>query len=155
MNITDKHAIIKLKTQGCSNRKTAEILGINRKTVARYWNEYLAKNEKLNDPMSNTKQVQEDITSTPKYNSSNRKSRKYSDAIDQALNLILESELEKLKLLGSIIPSQKLKLAADAEHVLEAGSISSKIGQQISYMLDTLSFMEEKSIKKLARCKHI
>lgn len=119
MNITDKHAIIKLKTQGHSSRKTAEILGINRKTVARYWNDYLAKNEKLNDPMSNTKQVQEDITSTPKYNSSNRKSRKYSDAIDQALNLILESELEKLKLLGS--NKQKLSVVQIHEELVVQG----------------------------------
>lgn len=131
MNITDKHSIIKLKTKGHSNRKTADLLGINRKTVARYWNDYLAENEKLSIPTSDIKQVQEDITSTPKYNSDNRQSRKYSDTIDQALNLILESELEKLRLLG--INKQKLSVVQIHEELVAQGfdigrtTISSKV----------------------------
>lgn len=38
----DKHAIIRLKKEGHSNRKVAEMLHINRKTVAKYWNKYIA-----------------------------------------------------------------------------------------------------------------
>jgi DNA-binding CsgD family transcriptional regulator len=33
----DKYSIIKLKEQGKSNRAVADLIGINRKTVARYW----------------------------------------------------------------------------------------------------------------------
>jgi len=115
----DKHSIIRLKKQGYSNRKVAGLLSINRKTVATYWNEYLAENEKLFDADNDTKQVQENIVSEPKYDSSNRKSRKYTDAIDQALDLILESELEKLKLLG--INKQKLSVVQIHEELIMQG----------------------------------
>ena len=40
MTIMDKQAIIRLKREGHSNRTVAEMLQINRKTVAKYWNEY-------------------------------------------------------------------------------------------------------------------
>lgn len=36
----DKHTIIRLKLEGDSNREVAQKLGINRKTVAKYWNDY-------------------------------------------------------------------------------------------------------------------
>lgn len=45
----DKHSIIKLKNEGYSNREVAKLLSINRKTVAKYWNEYVDCIEKLND----------------------------------------------------------------------------------------------------------
>lgn len=35
--LMDKHALIKLKQKGYSNRKAGEMLGMNRKTVAKYW----------------------------------------------------------------------------------------------------------------------
>ena len=38
----DKSSIIKLKEQGYSNRKVEKMLNINRKTIAKYWNEYQA-----------------------------------------------------------------------------------------------------------------
>ena len=73
MKITDKHSIIKLKSKGYSNRKVASLLGVNRKTVARHWNEHLSKTEILTSLDAETKQLQEEITSAPKYNSTNRK----------------------------------------------------------------------------------
>ncbi len=47
-NLMDKSAIIKLKEQGYSNRKIHDMLSIDRKTVARYWNEYKENLQKLN-----------------------------------------------------------------------------------------------------------
>lgn len=100
LKIMDKHAIIKLKKQGFSNRKVSEILKINRKTVARYWNEHI-KNEKLiNLSGTNIKALQEKICEEPNYNSANRKPRKYSEEMDSRLNEILDTELEKCKELG-------------------------------------------------------
>lgn len=55
----------------------------------------------------------------------------------------------ELKILSSIIPSGKLKLAADADLILEAGELSAKIGQQISFMFDAFSSGREKSIKSV------
>ena len=39
-NLLDKAAIIRLKEQGLSNRGVARELGIDKKTVNKYWNEY-------------------------------------------------------------------------------------------------------------------
>jgi transposase len=47
--IMDKHTIINLKLRGYSNRKAARELGINRKTVAKYWNEYKEANKELEE----------------------------------------------------------------------------------------------------------
>jgi len=103
IEIMDKHAIIKLKQQGVSNRKAAKLLNINRKTVAIYWNEYQKNNTLLNALDVNEKEVQkvqEKICEAPKYNAQNRKPRKYTAEIDTRLDEILESESEKCKELG-------------------------------------------------------
>ena len=77
-NIMDKYAIINLKLKGNSNRSVAKLLGIDRKTVAAYWNPYLKQSESLNTKYVDTKTIQEEMVSKPKYNSSNRVSRKYT-----------------------------------------------------------------------------
>ena len=46
-NLLDKAAIIKLKEQGLSNRGVARELGIDKKTVNKYWNEYKESMQKL------------------------------------------------------------------------------------------------------------
>ena len=48
VDLMDKSAIIKLKEQGYSNRKVEKMLKINRKTIAKYWNEYVENVQKLN-----------------------------------------------------------------------------------------------------------
>ena len=39
-DLLDISAILKLKEQGLSNRGVAKTLGIDKKTVNKYWNEY-------------------------------------------------------------------------------------------------------------------
>ncbi len=70
-NLLDKAAIIKLKEQGLSNRGVARELGIDKKTVNKYWNEYKDNLKKLNEATDIAKisKIQENITSAPKYNS--------------------------------------------------------------------------------------
>lgn len=134
MSIIDKHSIIKLKSKGYSNRKVADLLSINRKTVARYWNRHLSKTKQLNESGADTKQIQEDITAAPKYNTNNRKNRKYNDQLDKALDLILESEADKLKLLGT--NKQKLTVVQIYEEIVAQGfdigksTISAKIREK-------------------------
>ncbi len=41
-NLLDVSAILKLKEKGLSNRAVARTLGIDKKTVNKYWNEYKA-----------------------------------------------------------------------------------------------------------------
>ena len=48
IDLMDKSAIIKLKEQGYSNRQLQKMLKMNRKTIAKYWNEYQENLQKLN-----------------------------------------------------------------------------------------------------------
>lgn len=70
-DLMDKSSIIKLKEQGYSNRKVEKMLKINRKTIAKYWNEYQTNIEKLNNTKDDLeiKEIQEKIVAKPKYNS--------------------------------------------------------------------------------------
>ena len=130
----DKHAIIKLKEKGISNRKAADILGINRKTIATYWNAHKANEKLLNNPKSDVKEIQEKICEAPKYDSANRKSRKYSPEMDSKLDEILENESEKCKELG--VNKQKLtnlqihQLLLDEEFDISYSTISTKIKEK-------------------------
>ena len=100
INLMDKHAIIKLKKEGHSNRQVAKILHIDRKTVGKYWNEYQKNLELLDSEIANTKSVQEEICSEPTYDTSTRKDRKYTKEMDMYLDEILADETEKCKILG-------------------------------------------------------
>ena len=102
-NLLEKSAIIELKLKGMSNRGVARTLGIDKKTVNKYWNQYnsnISKLDKITDE-NIIKQVQEDITSAPKYNSENRSRRKVTPEFLNALEKILEDEERKSKILGT------------------------------------------------------
>ncbi|WP_044565608.1 terminase gpP N-terminus-related DNA-binding protein [Anaerococcus provencensis] len=91
----DKHAIIRLKNQGYSNREVSKILKINRNTVAKYWNKYQEDVKNLDNPDLDRSLVQEEIAKAPSYDSSNRKKIKYTKEVDEYLDQILESEKRK------------------------------------------------------------
>ena len=102
-NLLDKAAIIKLKLEGLSNRAVGRALGIDKKTVNKYWNQYkenILKLDETNDAKE-IKQIQENITSAPKYNSENRVRRKVTPEFLNALEKILEDEEKKIKVLGT------------------------------------------------------
>lgn len=48
-NFMDLSAILKLKEKGLSNRSVAKSLGIDKKTVNKYWNEYKENLSKLDN----------------------------------------------------------------------------------------------------------
>ena len=99
----DKLGIIKLKEQGYSNRATAIMLGVDRKTIASYWNEHnqYKKQLKIETNDAIIKDIQEKIICRPKYDSSNRKKIKFTDQLRIRLYEILEEENEKKKILGT------------------------------------------------------
>ena len=49
INLMDKHTIIRLKLEGDSNREVVQKVGINRKTVAKYWNDYKKLQKNLDE----------------------------------------------------------------------------------------------------------
>lgn len=115
----DKHSIIKLKNEGYSNREVAKLLSINRKTVAKYWDEYVECIEELNNPSADQGFLQEQIASAPKYDSSNRKKIKYTKEIDVFLDQILEGEIKKDKDLKS--HKQALSVVQIHQMIVDAG----------------------------------
>ena len=102
-NLLDVSAILKLKEKGLSNRMIAKTLGINRKTVNKYWNQYKENFERLENANIATEilKIQEEILSKPKYNSASRVRRKITPECIKALENILSDEDKKAKVLGT------------------------------------------------------
>lgn len=103
IDLMDKSGIIKLKEQGYSNRQLQKMLKINRKTIAKYWNEYQENIQKLNNTNDKKEisEIQHSITSEPKYDSASRVKRKVTPEFLNALKKILDDEKEKTRLLGT------------------------------------------------------
>ena len=95
----EQNTIVTLKLKGKSNRWIAKETGIDRKTVARYWDEYQRLSSQL-QMASDNRETQEQMAAGPKYDVSSRKPLKYTQEIDEAVNSILEKEVEKARLLG-------------------------------------------------------
>ena len=68
IDLMDKHTIIKLKKEGHSIRSIAKLTSINRKTITRYWKDYLNQQVLLETADNNQVSViQEQICSKPTY----------------------------------------------------------------------------------------
>jgi transposase len=110
----EKSTIITHKLNGKSNRWIMRETGIDRKTVARYWSEYNRLSKQL-VPDGDNREVQEQIVAAPKYDAATRRPIKYTDAIDKAIDVLLESETEKARELGD---NHKQKLTVRQIHRL-------------------------------------
>ena len=99
----EKYTIINMKRNGVSSRSIARQTGMNRKTVDKYWNDYI-ENQRLleqEDDPELIKKLQEEVSSEPKYDISNRVPRKYTDDLDAFVDSVLDEEDEKNRLLGT------------------------------------------------------
>ena len=98
-----KAKVIELKNTGASNREVARQTGINRETVSKYWEEYKRKRSELTRQGAavDEKHLQEELTKAPKYDTSKRKARKYTEEIETRLKEVLESEKRKDTILGA------------------------------------------------------
>ena len=119
INIMQQHTIITLKNEGHSNREVARMMGVSRKTVARYWDEYKEQISLLGMG-GDTRGIQEAITKGPSYDTSNRKPLKYTPAIDEALDEILSAEEAKKAELGQS-NKQMLTCAEIHKMIVEKG----------------------------------
>ena len=95
-----KMDIISLKNQGKSNRATAKLTGLNRETVSKYWEEYKRKLHELESKGVDTREIQEELTSKPKYITGHRRKTKYTEEVETRLKEILKSEKRKDVILG-------------------------------------------------------
>ena len=130
----DKHTIIQLKQKGKSNREVAAMIGIDRKTVAKYWNEFKETMGAMKNPNVDVKLLQESIASPPSYDSTTRKGKKYTEEIDVLLNSILEQEERKDQLLGThkqkLTNTQIYKRIKTAGYDIGISTISAKVKQK-------------------------
>ena len=89
--LMEKYTIINMKRNGVSSRSIARQTGMNRKTVDKYWNDYI-ENQRLleqEDDPELIKKLQEEVSSEPKYDISNRVPRKYTDELTALLTAFL------------------------------------------------------------------
>jgi len=104
ISLQEKSQIIGLHIKGKSNRKIAKELGLSRDTV----NKYVAEYDKLQaellaagpDDGEAVRDATERIVAEPKYDSSGRRARKWTQAMDLRLDEILAAEARKRKVLG-------------------------------------------------------
>ena len=140
-DLLDVSAILKLKEQGLSNRGVAKTLGIDKKTVNKYWNQYKEKFKELENATNSTEilKIQEDIVSKPKYNSVSRIRRKITPECLKSLENILNDEDKKTKVLGT----NKQSLTKQQIHKLLKNQ-----GFDISY---SSAVLEIKRIKQIGK----
>jgi transposase len=138
LKLMDKYSIIKLYQRGESFRSIGKSLGINRKTVAKYCNEYHAETECLETETDDPREAQERILAKPKYRSGSRKAHKYTAEMESLLDKILQDELEKSKQLGSrhkqaLSYQQIFNRFVEAGHDIGLSTISSKIREKRTF----------------------
>lgn len=141
----DKLTIIRLLEGGRSQRSVAKELGLNRKTVGRYWRQYQAAQRLLEqDPANPIKKEQ--LTAPPTYQTNNRPPRKYTPEIDQRVEEILAFDQLKAKQLGP--HKQRLTTVAIHEMLVSEGF---DIGQSTlrPYIREKLRAKKEAYIKQL------
>lgn len=92
---TKQKIILHRYQDGYSERRIARELGINRSTVHRYLTEYAQAREKLSKESEPKEELIEEIVKIPKYNSSNRGSKKFTNEISQEVDRLLQANDEK------------------------------------------------------------
>lgn len=118
-NLVDKLKIIGLKEQGYSNREVAHITNCDRKTIAKYWKQYLTQKTALANPGEDKKRIQEEMTSRPKYDTRKRSRRKFTIEIENRICELLKEEEKKNKILG--IHKQQLSKTQIHSRLLKEG----------------------------------
>lgn len=97
----DKGKIIGMKEAGISIRGIARATGHDRKTISKIWNEYQALSSRLTEPCADVKEIQARMTEEPKYNSTGRVRRKYTEELDARLKEIVAEERTKNRVMGA------------------------------------------------------
>jgi transposase len=80
---------------GYSERRIARELKINRETIRRYLTEYKKAREKVSDGSESDEVLIEEIIKVPKYDSSNRENKKFTNEISQEVDRLLQCNEEK------------------------------------------------------------
>jgi len=115
---TKQKIILSRYRDGYSERRIARELGINRETVRRYLAEYEKAREKLYDASEADEVLIEEIVKIPKYDSSNRENKKFTNEISQEVDRLLQANEEKR---SRGLHKQVMKKIDILEHLHELG----------------------------------
>jgi len=87
---TKQKIILHRYRDGYSERKIARELKINRETVRRYLAEYERARQKLSEEEKNEEVLIEELVKIPKYDSSSRDNKKFTDEISIEVDRLLQ-----------------------------------------------------------------
>jgi transposase len=93
--ITKQNIILLSCRDGFSERRISRELGINRETVRRYLAEYRKSRDELTASGEPEGVLIEEVVKLPRYNSSNRGKRKFTNEISQVVDRLLQDNEEK------------------------------------------------------------
>ncbi len=129
-----KAKVIALKQESLSNREVARRTGLNRETVAKYWNEYCQKSSELARGGVDSRSVQEELLAEPQYKPRTGRPTKYTKDVEERLLKIIEQEKRKDLLLGEghkqrMTNKQIREVLADEGHELSQATINIKLGK--------------------------
>lgn len=117
--MSTKQKIILLRYRdGHSERRIARELRINRETVRRYLAEYEKARQKLSEAEKEDEVLIEELVKVPKYDSSNRDSKKFTEEISKEVDRLLQRNEEKR---SRGIHKQVMKKIDILEHLQELG----------------------------------
>jgi flavodoxin len=89
-----------MKQSGMSNRAIARETGHDRGDVSKIWNRYCSQQQRLLEPGADIKAIQEEMTTKPQYNSTNRTRTAFTEAVAKRLQEIVAAEEAKTRKLG-------------------------------------------------------
>jgi transposase len=115
---TKQKIILHRYRDGYSERRISRELKINRETVRRYLAEYAKAREKLSDASEPDEVLIEEIVKIPKYDSSNRGTKKFTNEVSQEVDRLLQANEEKR---SRGLHKQVMKKIDILEHLQEKG----------------------------------
>jgi len=124
--IEGRGKIISMKESGMSTREIARQTGHDRKTISKIWNEHQLLSAKLREKGADIKAIQEQMTKEPKYDSTGRGKRKYTEELDVRLKEIVKEEQGKTRKMGAL-HKQKLTNKQIHEKLTEEGFCISRV----------------------------
>lgn len=115
---TKQKIILHRFRDGYSERRIARKLQINRETVRRYLSEYEKARQNLSNAEKEDEVLIEELVKVPKYDSSNRDSKKFTDEISQEVDRLLQKNEEKR---SQGLHKQVMKKVDILEHLNDLG----------------------------------
>ncbi len=140
---TKQKIILHRYRDGYSERRIARKLGINRETVRRYLSEYEKAHQKLSEAEKKDEVLIEELVKIPRYDSSNRGSKKFTEEISNEVDRLLQLNEEKhsrglhkqvKRNIGKFPERYMFQLTQNEHDRLRSRNVTLKRGQYVKYL---------------------